>query len=343
MKKELTSIELRFLTKELQNLVNGKIDQIYQPKETEMLFQIHLPSKGKQLLYTVLPSFIFLTSEKPEIPLDVTEFCSVLRDRLTNARIRSIQQIQNERILEITLEKEKEYLLIIELFSKGNIILCEGKKILFTLFTQKWKDRTIRPGQEYIFPEEKCNPFDKKSFDETIHSNKKESLSKILAVKLGLGKIYAEELCLRTEINKLATEINQKEIDTLFDELNKMIIQPVNARIIYQNKEILDIIPIGMKFYQNTEQQRFNTYNEALESALNKMLATSKKTGVESKFTSHLKQIETKIAKQKQTQEKLEKEAVENLRKGEMIYENYQKVKETLTGRKRGEKIKIKL
>ena len=95
MKTELTSIELRFLTTELKGLIGGKIDQIYQPKEEELLLQIHVPSKGKRLLHIVLPSFIYLTAEKPDVPAEITEFCSVLRDHLINARIQEITQVQN--------------------------------------------------------------------------------------------------------------------------------------------------------------------------------------------------------------------------------------------------------
>lgn len=343
MKTELTSIELRFLTTELQGLVNGKIDQIYQPKEEELLLQIHVPSKGKQLLHIVLPSFIYLTAEKPDVPSEVSEFCSVLRDRLTNARIREIRQVQNERIIEITLEKETVYTLTIELFSKGNVILCLNNKILFPLFTQTWKDRTIREGKAYIFPEAKCNPFDKNLFIKAIKNNEENTVSKLLATKLGLGKTYAEELCLRTDVDKLAQKISESDAEKLFRELNKLVIQPINARVIYQNKEILDAVPIALKLYENAEQQRFNTYSEALESVIGKLITTHKRIKAEQKFTEQLKRIETKIEKQKQTFSHLEKEATENQRKGELIYENYQQVKETLTGRKRGEKIKIQL
>ena len=343
MKTELTSIELRFLTTELRGLVNGKIDQIYQPKEEELLLQIHVPGKGKQLLHIVLPSFIYLTAEKPDIPAEISEFCSVLRDRLVNARIREITQVQNERILEITLEKESSYTLVIELFSKGNVILCQNDKILFPLLTQTWKDRIIREGKKYLFPQAKYNPFDKSLFIKAIKNNEDGTISKLLAAKLGLGKTYAEELCLRTGVDKLAKKISEQDSEKLFLELNKLTTQPINARVIYQNKEILDAVPIALKLYENAEQQRFNTYSEALESVIGKLITTHKRTKAEQKFTEQLKRIETKIEKQKQTFDYLEKEATDNQRKGELIYENYQQVKEILTGRKRGEKIKINL
>lgn len=343
MKTELTSIELRFLTTELQELVNGKIDQIYQPKEEELLLQIHVPSQGKQLLHVVLPSFIYLTAEKPDIPAEVSEFCSVLRDHLINARIREIAQVQNERIIEIVLEKEMSYTLVIELFSKGNIILCQNNKILFPLLTQIWKDRTIRAGKKYIFPERKYNPFDKNQFLKAIKNNEENTISKLLAAKLGLGKTYAEELCMRTNVDKLAKKIKEQETEKLFLELNKLIIQPINARVIYQNKEIFDAVPIALKLYEHAEQQRFNTYNEALESAIGKLASANKKTKAAQKFIEQLERIETKIEKQKQTLARLEKEVIENQRKGELIYENYQKVKESLAGRKRGERIQLTL
>ena len=61
MKKELSSVELKYLVDEFQQLLDGKIDKIYQPAKKELLFSFHIPRIGKKMLRVNLPSFIWLT------------------------------------------------------------------------------------------------------------------------------------------------------------------------------------------------------------------------------------------------------------------------------------------
>jgi predicted ribosome quality control (RQC) complex YloA/Tae2 family protein len=341
-KKELTSIEIRFLVKELQDLISAKIDQIYQPKKNELILQLHRPNKGKKLLRIILPSFAFLTSLKKDMPKDISEFCKTLREHINNARIRKINQIKNERIIELVLEKEKKYSLMIELFSKGNIILCENNKILRALFVQKLKERIIKKDKTYKAPLKKYHIFEKSDFEKAI-KNSKDTISKTLAVTLGLGKKYAEELCLRAGLNKLNKGIKKQETEKLFTELEKLGKQAINPQIIFENKEIVDIVPIKLQIYSDSEQKEFKQYNEALAFVLDKLAESEKKSKAHTQFTKKLEKIETKITKQKETLAKLKKDAQECQRKGELIYENYQKIKEVLTKKKKGQKVSVSL
>ena len=339
-KKELTSIEIHFLAKELQKLINAKIDQIYQPNKNELLFQLHLIGTGKKLLRIILPGFIFLTSEKPEMPKQITQFTETLREFMNNSRIREIKQIKNERIIEITIEKEKKYSLFIELFSKGNIILVYDEIILAVLKTQKWKNRIIQKGKKYNIPINKYDILDEKSFTKAI-KNSEETISKTLAVKLGLGKRYAEELCFRAGINPLDKKINYEEIEKLYQKLKKILNEKSNPFIVYEDDQIIDIIPIELKKYSKKKFKQFKTYNEALSSILDKQALTQRKQKALQEYTQKLNKINTKIEKQKQTLTKMEKESIENQKKGEYIYEHYQEIKNKIV--KAGGHRKIKL
>lgn len=340
MKKELTSIEIRFLVKELQELISAKIDQIYQPTKQELLLQLHLPSKGKKFLKINLPAFIYLTTKKQDMPKQVSDFVTFFREKINNARIREIAQIQNERIIEIKLEKNKNYSLIIELFSKGNIILCQNENILFALFAQKWKNRLIKQGQKYIAPINKYNLFSRESLSKAI-KNSEETISKILAVQLRIGKIYAEELCFCVGIDKLSKNISKNEIEKLYSEIQKLANRPQKPRIVYENKEIINIVPIELRMYKKYEQKEFKTYSDALASVLDKQTETNRKAKALQKFTRKLEKIETKIQKQKSTLIKLEKETEESQKKGERIYENYQQIQTAIDKSNKHEKIKL--
>ena len=125
MKKDLASIELNFLVQELQSLVDARIDQIFQPQTKEILLIFHKSGTGK-LMLRILPNFMFITKTKGENPQSPPRFCTILRKHLGSARIKSIQQLDSERIVQITFTtKESEFHLFIELFSKGNTILTD--------------------------------------------------------------------------------------------------------------------------------------------------------------------------------------------------------------------------
>ena len=47
MKKELSSIELKYLLDEFSQLVDGKIDKIYQPGKHDVIFSFHVSGIGK--------------------------------------------------------------------------------------------------------------------------------------------------------------------------------------------------------------------------------------------------------------------------------------------------------
>lgn len=339
-KKELTSIEIRFLVKELQEIVDGKIDQVYQPTKNEIIIQLHIPNAGKKLLKILLPSFIYTTSKKYDMPKKISAFITFLREKISNGRIREIKQIENERIIEIRIEKDKKYSLLIELFGKGNIILCQQEIILTALSIQKWKDREIQRGQKYISPASKYNLFGRESLAEAIHDSE-ETISKTLAVKLRMGKIYAEEICLAAEIDKLNKKISRTETEKIYSEVQRLVNRPLQPMIVYNGQEVLDIVPIKLKVYFKKELKEYKTYNDALATILDKQTETSQKTQAMQKFTQKLERIETKIHKQKETLVKLETEAEESQRKGELIYEHYQEIQGKLAKTGRHQKIRV--
>ena len=92
MKEEISSVELRYILDELKFLIDGKLDQIYQPKKNILLLQFYVPNKGKQILRVMPGKFLFLTKykEKTIVPFD---YCIYLRKYLANARLLDIKQI----------------------------------------------------------------------------------------------------------------------------------------------------------------------------------------------------------------------------------------------------------
>ena len=333
MKKELSNVEIKYLVDEFQQLKDSKVEKVYQPDKKDLLFSFHVPRIGKKMLRIILPGFIWLTETKPDMPEKIHGFCSFLRKYLTNARLREIKQIESERIIQLDFEtKEEKYALIIELFGKGNIILCKDKKIIQPLSIQKWKDRIIKKGEEYTFPSKEHNPF-KISFAKfkKLIEDSKETMSKTLAVQLGIGGTYAEEVCLRTGIRKTTKKITAQEIKKMHEMLLSLLKQKIEPAVVFENNEILDIVPFKLELYAEKRQEPFKNYSKALDSILSKDIGKEELKEVSDKFGKKIGKIETRLKLQKENLEKQKKQAKEFQEKGEKIYEKYQELQTLLS------------
>ena len=212
---------LHHMTDELrQQLLYGRIQKINQPFNQELVLQIRSNRQNHKLLLSVHPVFsrIQLTRTAFENPAVPTTFIMVMRKYLQGATIENISQIENDRILEISVSNKNEIgdnvaaTLIIEIMGKhSNIILMDKasgniiEAIKHVGFSQN-SYRTILPGSSYVTPPQtdKRNPFtisDEKLF-EILHT---EDLSARSLQNLfqGLGRDTAAELSQRLTSDKL--------------------------------------------------------------------------------------------------------------------------------------------
>jgi len=330
MKDKLSSIDYKFLLSELSLLINSRLGKISQQDSTWLL-EFYVTSKGKKFLKISLGKYLCLTSQKLE-PSE-SNFCQYLRKHLANARLKNITQIDSERIIKLELEtKESSYNLLFEILSKGNIILCsEDNIIIKALENQSFKDRQIRQGIKYVYPKSSYNLFSKDftQFSKTIKESSRDSIVKTLAIEIGLGGTYAEEICLLSGINKTKRELSEQDIKKLFENLNKLLASKTKASIIYSEyspNEAIDVVPINLKLYESYTKKDFPSFNEAADLYFNQGIA--KKPSRYEKEINKLK----KIIEQGQVKI-LELEEQELLERGraEAIYNNYQLIDEILT------------
>ncbi len=329
MKFALTSLDLHFLVKELQALANAKVEKIYQPQADELLFVLHIPGKGKQMLRITFPSLIYVTGYKGDIPESPGGFCLALRKRLANARFREVAQLGFERILRLSFStKDSLQFLYVELFSPGNLVLCDEDNIVRLAKTsRKWKDRTIRGGIEYQYPKREPDFISATpdGFRQILQKSGRQSIVKTLATVFGLGGKYAEELCARAGIDKAKTIPDDAEAEKLYAESRKMLSLKISARI-YGD----DITPFPLVTYRGRSSKAADSFCQALGVVLTNSREQedelARRAG-ESRESARLMKI---IAEQEQTIAKLQAQAQEALETGKAIYENYMVVEEVL-------------
>ena len=203
---------LHHMVEELRaELLNGRIQKINQPFDQELVLQIRSNRQSHRLLLSAHPVFgrIQLTETTFENPAQPSTFIMVLRKYLQGAVIESIEQIENDRIVEITVSNKNEIgdniqaTLIIEIMGKHSNILLVDKsshKILEVIkhigFSQN-SYRTLLPGATYIAPPstEALNPFtikDEKLFE--ILQTQELTAKNIQSLFQGLGRDTAFEL-----------------------------------------------------------------------------------------------------------------------------------------------------
>lgn len=131
----MDGLSLGLMTRELQPLLEGRVDRVQQPDKDSVLLYCHGPNCGRvRLLLHIHNELgrVQLVEEAPENPAAAPAFCMLLRKRLIGSRFVSIEQEGLDRILRITFSGRDEFMdesactLVLELMGKhGNLYLLD--------------------------------------------------------------------------------------------------------------------------------------------------------------------------------------------------------------------------
>ncbi len=140
------------MVNELQEFVGFYVDRFYELGDGR--FRIKLSKKGAQAnLQIILSHTINKTKyiEKGEQP---TDFTMAVRKRIEGFQIKSIKQLNNDRIVMLELKKgDSEANLIAEMFGGGNLIITDNTMGMLLVYKRRqFKDRTMAPHLEYKAP-----------------------------------------------------------------------------------------------------------------------------------------------------------------------------------------------
>lgn len=320
MNKTLSSVDLFTLTTEFQVLVKAKIQQIYHPSKTEFCLHFHIPGKGKQYLRIIAGKMINFSSEKRS-SLKPSGLCMLLRKHISGAVIEKVWQKDSERIIIFDLKQgEKKFYLIVELFSKGNVVLCdENWKILGLQSWQLRQSGAVKMKEEYKFPESRFNWKDTslKHFSSVLLESDKKNLATTLATDVGFGGVFSEELCARAKVNskKLISSLKKEEIKTLFEALEQLILDlsSTSAKGYVYEKEISAVLLSNSGAGKLLQEK--DSFSDALD-LVNPLVKTSP-------YLKKIEQIEKIIEKQEEACSQIEEDIANNKLKGERIYEKY--------------------
>jgi len=340
MKQEMSSVDVAAIVRELQpRLLDAKIAKIYQHSHDEIRIGIHIFKEGRTNLVIEAGRRLHLT-KYPETAQKLPQsFPMLLRKHLTGGRITDISQYDFDRIIEIHIQRgEDKTILLIELFSRGNIVLLNSeKKIILPLKSINFKDRKIRGGEPYELPQAQLSPVaaSEDSLKEML-SHSDSDIVRTMATHMNLGGQYAEEICKSAGIEKNTPASVVTDVKPLMAALQE-VFKPLNAElkphIVYRDRKPIDVLPFHLTQYENFERKDFAAFNDALDEYFSPKPDEKKDGGGAKETKQGTKEgekpgkpgvFEYRLQKQTQALQKFRDEEQKLVRKGELIYGNYQ-------------------
>lgn len=265
------------LSYELNEELSGcKINKIAQPESEELLLTIKGNGKTNMLLISSNASLplIYLTENKKESPITAPNFCMVLRKYIANGLIKSVTQVDFERVIKIEIEHLDELkdlstkYIYVEIMGKhSNIIFTDSDNVIIDAIKHishaTSSVREVLPGREYFIPtqEDKINPLTISKYEFIEAIDKPLSVGKAIYTSLiGISPFIAVNMCDQAGIDadmsteSLSDEDFERLGDTFTVYMDKMRENNYSPNIILLNGEPKDYASVELKGYDTIKK-----------------------------------------------------------------------------------------
>lgn len=271
-------IVTKVLVNEFKNdLIGGKIDQIFQNDKNTILLKIY----ANQIHFSLNICIdahncrINLTTHPKANPLVAPNFCMLLRKHLIGGRISNIETFELERLVKIDINILNDFneietkSLIIELMGKhSNVILLNNKNIIIdalrhiTATDDLYRD--ILPSRLYSFPISNKQDYTKlNSFDEfysLIENNLNfEYLSKIISDTFaGFSLSFVKSAIEKCNIQNT----NKENLQKLYNYFNNVLsLNNLNFENLYKKDKLYDyVLTWSDKAPLNEQKYKLNNF-----------------------------------------------------------------------------------
>lgn len=331
-KSEMSSLDVRAAVRELRALRGSRIDKAYETAPRELLLRLRAFNPARKVELSILVGKAFhvttLPRENPEKP---TSFVMQLRKHLTNGFVDDVRQHGFDRIIEIVSNrKDGRYVIAIELFSDGNVVLVKDDRILTPLFTQSWASREVRPGVAWTPPPARADPagIAPEEFREKVRASNADAV-RTLATEANLGGPLAEEVCAVAGVpkNTPVAQLDDAQLDALqaalratMQRVEEGALDPV---VVLQDGEKVDVAPWPMAYHDGLELQRHPTFMEALDAYFGKAVTVERVDPRLRKVADERTKIQRMLDAQVAAISKFEREEEESRRKGDLLYGHF--------------------
>lgn len=281
-KSQLTNVDVAALAAELRPLLVGaRLERAYQPGRSTILLRLRRKGVGRIDLLFELGRYLVATRRAPENPDKPSMVAQVLRTSLENSRVVAFRQVGFDRLLRMDLERgDGPKSLVFELFGDGNLVLLgEGDMILLPMRAGEFSARRVKKGEVYALPPGGAHPFemDAGALRAKAAAGRSRDLVRFLALDLGFGPLWAEELALRAgadkatrlaEVPEEAWNAVHAAIQSLGGDIARNDLAPA---LVHEQAEegarAIDAVPFAMRRYPSPRfaHEATPTFREALD------------------------------------------------------------------------------
>lgn len=262
------------VVKELQPLVGGRINKVYQPYTLDLVFQVRAERKNILLLASANAMYarMHITSEAVSNPSEPPLFCMMLRKHVEGGFIESIEQLERDRIIVLRVRSRNELgdeeakKIYVELMGRhSNIILTDGQdKILDAIKYLPLSQntfRTIMPGMTYQLPpaQDKVDPLTG-DIEKALHRidwNAGKLDRQLLGLFSGLSPQIAKEVVTRAGL------ANRTNLATAFQDVLKELNGPYVLQRMEGGKE--RFAPVRLTEGSIIDEKTFATSGQVLD------------------------------------------------------------------------------
>jgi predicted ribosome quality control (RQC) complex YloA/Tae2 family protein len=153
----MSALDIAAVVKELSALLPARVNSVHSPASNTVALEVYSQKAGRTLTVVLdADGFVFFTPNQFK-----TLERSQLLERFVELRgawVHSCTQLDFDRVVKI--EFSGGYATVLELLSKGNIMLLKEGRVVAALDYIKVKGRRIEPGAEYTPPPVRGAPLD---------------------------------------------------------------------------------------------------------------------------------------------------------------------------------------
>ncbi len=277
---ELSGIELHYLVNKISSKITSSyyVSNISSITKNSILLKLHHPTES-DINLIVSTKGIWITSKKYK-QMEENQLLSILSREIERAKINSVSQPGSERIffLHFINKDNKERKLVVEIFGKGNIILCdESMKILWILNPVEVRHRILKTGLEYVLPPNRGEDVFQISLEGMKKSRDTQpentDLVRWLAKCTSLPRKYIEEILLHSGITaKYANNLSDNDVHDIYyntKEITNKVIDETNHEPSIMVDKLglaIDASPIVMS--GNFNAKKVESYMDGIDQVL---------------------------------------------------------------------------
>lgn len=269
IKKALSSLDVAVIVKELNELIiNSRIDNVFRVSDNSLLLKLVLRGGKHTHLIIEGGSRVSLTTH-PGVG-DASGRIPLFRRYLREGIISGITQHMFERIVIFEIKGPENLRLIAELLPRGIIALVNSEgRVLVSTKDLSTKDRSVRPGQPYVFPPV-LPDVRRVSKEEFINSLRREGeVGKALVKVFGVPPEIINEVLDESFRKAPSSSLNEEELIRIHDLIKTFIegvVEKPEPVIVVCDGNYISFHPFQPRKLESTcKTSSFRLFNEAVD------------------------------------------------------------------------------